>query len=205
MKCGEIVGSPPENCTDICRRGLIDIALSRISLMSSMLNSWTKPTWLASMKQGSHIMLQRLVRSTVSTAPRPYLIVLVPWLWSFSSLCASMSRPGNIFSMCVRNFASMAIMSSKCPWIGQSLTIQISPSRSIICALISPTFSLIRTLTSCLPLMIDSRASITQFGQSESVVRGQPNVGLLFCHDLSSGLSDHLGVNDGLGLYLLTD
>src|SRR5882724_2465108 len=157
------------------------------------------------MKQGSHIMLQRLVRSTVRTAPRPYLIVLVPWLWSFSSLCASMSRPGNIFSMCVRNLTSMAIMSSKCPWIGQSFTIQTSPSRSIIWALISPTFSLIRTLTSCLPLMIDSLASITQLGHSESVVRGQPNVGLLFCHDFSKGLSDHLGVNDGLGLYLLTD
>jgi len=34
------------------------------------LSSWTKPTWLASMKQGSHIMLQRLVRSMVSTEPR---------------------------------------------------------------------------------------------------------------------------------------
>src|SRR4030095_15306428 len=157
------------------------------------------------MKHGSHIMLQRFVRSTVKTAPRPYLIVLVPWLWSFSSLCASMSRPGNIFSMCVRNFTSIAIMSSKWPWMGQSLTIQTSPSRSMICALISPTFSLIRTLTSFFPLMIDSRASITQLGQRESVVRGQPRVGLVFCHDFSSGLSDHFGVNDGFGLYLLTD
>ena len=51
-KCGEIDGSPPENCTDIWRRGLIEMALSRISLISSMLSSWTKPTWLASMKQG---------------------------------------------------------------------------------------------------------------------------------------------------------
>src|SRR6266446_7016019 len=116
-----------------------------------------------------------------------------------------MSRPGNIVSIWVRNFESIAIMSSKCPWIGQSLTIQISPSRSIICALISPTFSLIRTLTSCLPLRIDSLASITQLGQSESVVRGQPSVGLLFCQDFNKGLSDHFGVNEGLGLYLLTD
>src|SRR5687768_9262252 len=99
----------------------------------------------------------------------------------------------------------MAIMSSKCPWMGQSFTIQISPSRSMIWALISPTFSLIKTLTSCLPLRIDSRASITQFGQRESVVRGHPSVGLLFCQDFSSGLSDHLGVKDGLGLYLFTD
>src|SRR6266513_479220 len=146
------------------------------------------------MNQGSHIILQRLVRSTVKTAPRPYLIVLVPWLCNFSSLCASMSLPGNIFSMCVRNLTSMAIISSKCPCIGQSLTIQTSPSRSMICALISPTFSLIKTLTSCLPLIIDSLASITQLGQSESVVLGQPRVGLLFCHDFSKGLSDHLGV-----------
>src|SRR5258705_6496045 len=106
--------------------------------------------------------------------------------------------------MCVRNFASIAIMSSKCPWTGQSLTIQISPSRSIIWALISPTFSLIRTLTSFLPLRIASRASITQLGQSESVVRGQPRVGLLFCQDFSNGLSDHFGVKDGFGLYLFT-
>src|SRR6266576_184310 len=106
--------------------------------------------------------------------------------------------------MWVRNLASMAIMSSKWPWIGQSLTIQISPSRSMICALISPTFSLIRTLTSCLPLKIDSRASITQLGQSESVVRGQPSVGFVFCHDFRRGLSDHFGVNEALGLYLFT-
>src|SRR5262245_35255922 len=96
-------------------------------------------------------------------------------------------------------------MSSKWPWTGQSLIIQICPSRSTIWALISPTFSLIKTLTSFLPLRISSRASITQLGQSESVVRGQPNVVLLFCHDFNSGLSDHLGVNEGLGLYLFTD
>src|SRR5215510_5762684 len=89
--------------------------------------------------------------------------------------------------------------------MGQSLTIQIWPSRSMIWALISPTFSLIRTVTSFLPLRISSRASITQFGQSESVVRGQPRVGLLFCHDFKSGLSDHFGVKEGFGLYLLTD
>ena len=59
------------------------MALSRTCLMSSQLSSWTNPTWFASMKQGSHIMLQRLVRSTVSTEPRPCLMVLLPWLWSF--------------------------------------------------------------------------------------------------------------------------
>jgi hypothetical protein len=52
---------------------------------------------------------------------------------------------------------------------------------------------------------IASRASITQLGQRESVVRGQPRVGLLFCQDFNSGLSDHFGINEGLGLYLFTD
>src|SRR5207245_69192 len=87
--------------------------------------------------------------------------------------------------------------------MGQSLTIQICPSRSIICALISPTFSFIRSRQSFLPWMMASRASLTQSGQSESVCRGQPSVGLVFSQDLRSGLSDHFGVKDGFGLYLL--
>src|SRR5438309_12091273 len=99
----------------------------------------------------------------------------------------------------------MAIRSSKCPCSGQSLIIQTSPSRSMIWALISPTFSFISVETSRLPLMISSRASITQFGQRESVCRGKPSVGLDFCHDFKIGLSDHLGMNDGLGLNWLTD
>jgi hypothetical protein len=34
-------------------------------------------------------------------------------------------------------------------------------------------------------------------------VRGQPSVGLDFSQDFSSGLSDHFGVMEGFGLYLL--
>ncbi len=59
------------------------MALSSMVLISSHVSSWTKPTWLASMKQGSHIMLQRLVRSMVSTEPRPWVTVEVPWLCRF--------------------------------------------------------------------------------------------------------------------------
>jgi hypothetical protein len=51
--------------------------------------------------------------------------------------------------------------------------------------------------------MIRLRASLTHFGQSESVVRGQPKVGLVFCQDFCKGFSDHFGVKEGLGLYLL--
>ena len=121
------------------------------------------------MKHGSHIMLQRFVRSTVSTDPRPCLMVLLPWLCSFSSLCAWMSRPGNDSSRCLNIAGSIAITSSKCPCIGQSLTIRILPSRSMIVALISPTFSVSRIDTSCLPSRIAWRASRTHFGHSESV------------------------------------
>src|SRR5260370_29750679 len=72
----------------------------------------------------------------------------------------------------------------------------------MICALISPTFSCIRSRQSFLPAMIASRASFTHAGQSESVCRGKPSVGLVFSQDFSSGLSDHLGVTDGLGFRL---
>src|SRR5712692_4377498 len=87
--------------------------------------------------------------------------------------------------------------------MGQSLIIQTWPSRSIIWALISPTFSFMRSRQSFLPLMISSRASLTQSGQSESVCRGQPRVGLVFSQDFRSGLSDHFWVNDGFGLRFL--
>jgi hypothetical protein len=73
----------------------------------------------------------------------------------------------------------------------------------MICALISPTFSWTRSVQSFFPSKIAARASFTQSGQRESVVRGQPSVGFDFSHDFSSGLSDHFGVNDGLGFLLL--
>src|SRR6187397_2087295 len=84
--------------------------------------------------------------------------------------------------------------------MGQSFTIRILPSRSRMVALISPTFSLSRIDTSCLPSRMDCRASRTQVGHSESVSRGQPSGGLVFCHDFSSGFSDHFGMNDARGL-----
>src|SRR5215467_12985079 len=84
--------------------------------------------------------------------------------------------------------------------MGQSFTIRILPSRSTMVALISPTFSLSRTSCGNLPSTICCRISGTHFGQSESVERGQPSGGLVFSHDFSMGLSDHLGVNAGLGL-----
>src|ERR1700722_17439750 len=155
------------------------------------------------MKQGSHIMLQRLVRSTVRTEPRPWRTVLDPWLCRPSSLCAGMSRPGKFPSIHSRNFESTAIRSSYLPWVGHSFTIQTWPSRSTICALISPTFSCTKSVQSFVPLMMASRASFTQSGQRESVVRGQPSVGFDFSQDLSRGLSDHFGVNDGFGFRLL--
>src|ERR1700691_5728405 len=87
--------------------------------------------------------------------------------------------------------------------MGQSLIIQIWLSRSMIWALISPTFSCIRSRQSFLPAMIASRASFTHAGQRESVWRGKPSVGLVFSQDFNRGLSDHCGVTDGLGFFLL--
>src|SRR5580692_3811716 len=84
--------------------------------------------------------------------------------------------------------------------MAQSLTIRIWPSRSITVALISPTFSLRRISTGILPSRICCRISGTHLGHSESVSRGQPSLGFCFSQLFSSGLSDHLGVNDGFGL-----
>src|SRR3954464_15157030 len=81
--------------------------------------------------------------------------------------------------------------------MGQSLTIRILPSRSRIVALISPTFSTSRSLTSFLPSRIAWRASRVHVGQSESVSRGQPSGGLVFSYDFRSGRWDHFGVSEG--------
>src|SRR3954462_4422886 len=81
--------------------------------------------------------------------------------------------------------------------MGQSFTIRILPSRSRIVALISPTFSLSRTLTSFFPSRISCRASRVHTGQSESVSRGHPSGGFVFWYDFRSGLSVHFGVNEG--------
>ena len=57
-----------------------------------------------------------------------------------------------------------------------------------------------RISTGTSPLTILLRISGTHFGQSESVVRGQPSGGFCFSHDFRSGFSDHFGVNEGFGL-----
>jgi hypothetical protein len=63
-----------------CRLSIaIFFTSKRFAMWRCELASLVTPTWFASMKHGLHIMLQRLVRSMVSTAPRPYLIVDVPW------------------------------------------------------------------------------------------------------------------------------
>src|SRR5580658_11230040 len=75
----------------------------------------------------------------------------------------------------------------------------ILPSFSMIFALISPAFSFLRIATGSSPFRILLRISGTHLGHSESVSRGQPSFGFCFSQLLSRGLSDHLGVNDGLG------
>src|SRR6266516_1443901 len=111
-----------------------------------------------------------------------------------------MSRPGKFFSIHSRNFTSIAIRSSVLPCCGQSFTIQTWPFLSMILALTSPTFWWSNLVQSTAPLMIVSRASLTHWGQSESVWRGHPSTGFVFCQDFSKGFSVHFGVKEGLGL-----
>src|SRR5256885_12681845 len=70
----------------------------------------------------------------------------------------------------------------------------------MILAFTSPTFSWRSVVQSSVPLKIFSRASLTHWGQRESVCRGQPRTGLVFCQDFRSGFSVHFGVNEGAGL-----
>src|SRR3954469_6308567 len=70
----------------------------------------------------------------------------------------------------------------------------------MISAFTSPTFSWRSLVHSCCPPMIASRASLTHSGQSESVWRGHPKVGLVFCQDFNNGFSVHFGVNGSDGL-----
>ena len=156
------------------------------------------------MKHGSHIMLQRFVRSIVSTAPRPYLIDDVPWLCRVS-VTAGKSRPGKSDSRRRRNAGLIASVSTKRPWIGQLFSISTLPSRSTMCALISPTCSLTSASMLLRPERMASRVSRTHVGHSESVVRGQPSCGDVRSWLLSSGASAHFGRNDLVGTRRLTD
>src|SRR5262245_47254012 len=115
-----------------------------------------------------------------------------------------MSRPGKESSRWRNIAGSIDITSSNLPWIGHSFTIRILPSRSMTCALITPTFSCRRSFQSFLPSRIALRASGTHLGQSESVSRGQPSGGFVFSHDFSNGFSDQFGVNEGLRLIALS-
>ena len=144
------------------------------------------------MKQGSHIMLQRLVRSTVSTAPRPYLMVLEPWSWILSGVIAT-SRPPKRRSIRERKRVSTAMTSSNRPCSGQVFSISTRPSRSTMRARISPGLSVIRRRQEASPRRISARASLTHTGQRLSVSRGQPRGGDVRSLPRGMGWSLHLG------------
>ena len=115
-------------------------------------------------------MLQRLVRSIVSTAPRPYLIDDVPWLCS-RSVIAGKSRPGKSDSMRRRNAGLIDSVSTKVPWLGHVFSTTTLPSRSKIVALISPTFSLTSDSTACSP----ERIRVARFAHARRAQRvGRP-------------------------------
>src|SRR6266511_1864974 len=150
------------------------------------------------MKQGLHIMLQRLVRSIVRTAPRPYLIEEVPWLWS-PSFGMTKSRPGYSVSSRLKNAGSVDITSSKRPCLGHSFFMRIRPSSSTILALISPGLPSTRTFQSTSPDRIFDRTSLTHPGQSESVSRGKPSFGKERSRCFKRGAGAHFGWKDRCG------
>src|SRR5688572_9096676 len=77
----------------------------------------------------------------------------------------------------------------------------MAPSRSRMVALISPTWLVRRMSASSSPRRIRARASFTQTGQRESVVRGQPSTGEVFSQLFGIGAGAHAGVIDPAGQY----
>jgi len=171
--------------------------------MSSHVSSWTYPTWLASMKQGLHIMLQRFVRSTVRTAPRPWRIDEEPWSCRVSFAIFT-SRPKKFSSSRVKKAASVEIRSSYVPCFGHVLTIQISFPRWTMSAGISPGRPSISSRSSRVPFRMASRTSFVQAGQRESVLRGNPRGGFDRSKLFGSGSGDHAGWKERAGIRRFT-
>src|SRR5579862_9163804 len=73
------------------------------------------------------------------------------------------------------------------------------PSRSRMCALISPACSLTRTSRSRAPERIRARVSRTHVGHNESVVRGHPSAGEVRSQLFDSGAGAHEGWKVPLG------
>src|SRR5215212_2675307 len=158
------------------------------------------------MKHGLHIMLQRLVKSTVKTAPRPNLMFEVPWRCTSLSSAARKSRPKKSDSIRSRNAGSVDITSSNCPCFGQSFRITTWPLSSRICALISPGCWCINVSSDTSPEITALRTSFTQVGQRLSVSRGKPSGGALRSYDLSSGPGAQFGrIDSPSGRRWLTD
>ena len=128
------------------------------------------------MKQASHIMLQRFVRSMTRTEPRPYLMVDLPW-FRVGVIGAVKSPPGCRLSIRSRKAGSLAMTSTNSPCFGQVFSITIWPSRSLMVARISPGVSSRSTFQVVSPDRIRARASFTHPGHSESVSRGHPSWG----------------------------
>ena len=82
---------------------------------------------------------------------------------------------------------SIAITSVKLPCVAHVFFMTTLPSSSRISALISPGLPTMSSLKARVPSRIAVRVSLTQRGQSESVVRGQPSCGKVRSRRLMSG------------------
>ena len=129
------------------------------------------------MKHGSHIMLQRFVRSTVSTAPRPYLIDDVPWLCRLPVI-GRVVAAGKEALDALRNAGSMASTSRegavrRARLLDDDRAVALDDRRGDLA-------DVARESACRWPARrarMRARASRTHAGQSESVRRGQPSGG----------------------------
>ena len=152
------------------------------------------------MKHGSHIMLQRFVRSTVRTEPRPYLTVLRAVVVQFFVVVGRNVTAGKVL---LDPLEELHVDGHHVFGISVLRTVLDHPDLAFALDDLGfdlANFSCSRLVHSFSPPMIFSRASFTHLGHSESVCRGQPRVGLVFCQDFKSGFSVHFGVNEGAGL-----
>ena len=112
---GEIVGSPPENCTDIWRRGLM-LTASSSSFSTSRHRQLVDVADLVGVHEARiahHVAAVRQIDGQ-HRAASVSLMDDVPWLCSVS-VTAGKSRPGKSDSRRRRNAGLIASVSTKLP------------------------------------------------------------------------------------------
>ena len=149
-KCGESVGSPPENCTDIWRRGLMDdrVVEDLLDLVPLELVDVADLVGVHEARVAHHVAAVGQVdreHGAAAVLDRRGAVVVQRRLGDRE--VAARIEPLEA----LKNAGSIDMTSSKCPCLGQSFFITIWPSSSTIGALISPGLPSMRTFQSTSP------------------------------------------------------